>query len=388
MNQMAGPLFRELAEDISENWPSGILLTGHPDTIKLPEGEFMKIVPAPMYKRDSFRTRLLSWIQYWIKSFIMYLKLDKNVFVFLVPMPPFLDFLAYLFYKIRKQKYAVLVYDIYPDTLVNFGPLKETGFITKIWRKINRHSWQNAQVVFTIGNQMAANLEKMFDAGKTPAGKVVVVPNWADVDTIKPLPKENNTFARKHDQVGKTTVMYSGNLGLTHDIETIVESAKAMKNVDSVNFMIIGDGAKRKMIDQVRTKEDLHNMVVLDFQPEQDLPFTLTTSDISIITLDNGSEGLSVPSKTYYYMASGAALIGLCDEKSEVARTIKDHDCGIIMSPGDTEAMVNIILELSRDKEKLNYYKNNSRIAAEKFYSRNNTRQYIQALTPWIAGLI
>ncbi len=384
LNQMAGPLFIELAEDISAQWPVGELFTGHPDTINERQTDSLRIVAAPKYKRDNYILQLLSWTHYLIRAFFRYLFLNKNTFVFLVPFPPFLDFTAYFFKRIRGQRYAVLIYDIYPDAQINFGPLKESGLIAQIWRKINRVSWENAEVVFTIGYKMAENLERMFDSGKTPAGKVIVIPNWASTDWIKPLAKEENEFARQYDQVGKLTVMYSGNLGQTHDIDTILEAAKELKGNDSIRFMIIGEGAKKDLVEQAKSKEDLHNMTVLGFQPEETLPYSLTTADIAIITLDSGSEGLSVPSKTYYSMASGAALIAICDENSEVARTISKHDCGYVVNPGNTNAMVKAILELLDDEEKLKRYKNNSRNAADNFYSRKNTKQYIDVLSSYL----
>lgn len=384
LNQMAGPLFRELAEDISGKWPSGELFTGHPDTIKAEQKEFLKITTAPTYERGNYILRLWSWFRYLFLAFFRYLFLNKNTFVFLVPFPPFLDFIACFFKRLRGQRYAVLVYDIYPDALINFGPLKESGLIAKIWRGTNRVSWQNAEVVFTIGYKMAENLERMFDSSKTSAGKVITIPNWANTDWIRPLAKKENRFAQKYKQVGKLTVMYSGNLGQTHDIETILETAKELKENGSIKFMIIGDGAKKGLVEQAKYKENLHNLTVLDFQPEEILPYSLATADIAIITIDNGLEGVSVPSKTYYSMASGAALIALCNENSEVAQTIKKHNCGFIITPGNTNAMIKAILELLGDKEKLKCYKNNSRNAAENFYSRKNTKQYIDVIASFL----
>jgi glycosyltransferase involved in cell wall biosynthesis len=380
---MAGPLFRELAEDISSRWPVGELFTGHPDTIKADQKEFLRILPAPHYERGSNILRLWSWFKYLFVAFFRCLKTNKETVLFLV-FPPFLGLIACLLKKIRKQRYVVLVYDIYPDTLINFGPLKETGIIARMWRCFNRKVWENADIVFTIGQMMAENLEGMFDSRKTSAGKVIVIPNWASTDWIKPLAKEGNEFAKEHGQIGKLTVMYSGNLGQTHDIETILESAKELKDNDSIRFLIIGDGAKRELVERMKSEEDLHNVTVLDFQPEEVLPYSLTTADVALITLDKGSEGLSVPSKTYYSMASGAALVALCDENSEVSRTIKQHECGFSIHPGDTEALVNTILELLDDADKLNQCRLNSREAAEKYYSRSNTKQYIDAMSSYM----
>ncbi len=381
--QSAGPLFRELAEDISKQWPVGELFTGHPDTLKVQQPEFMKIIPAPMYDRRSFVLRLWSWFRYLFFAFFKCLRTNKDTVLFLVS-PPLLELTAYFLKKLRNQRYVILIYDIYPDTLVNFGSLKASGIIARAWCFIYQKTWKEAEIVFTIGSQMAERLEKRFDSGKTAAGKVIVIPNWANTDWIRPLAKEENKFAQKYGQVGKLTVMYSGNLGQTHDTDTIVNVAKELKNNDSIRFMIIGEGTKKKLVEQIKAEEDLYNLTVLDLQPEEILPYSLATADIAVVTLDKGSEGLSVPGKTYYSMAAGSAMIGLCEESSEVTHTIKKHDCGFVIEPGDTKAMVKAILELLGDEEKLKRYKTNSRSAAEKFYSKNNTKQYIDALSSYL----
>jgi glycosyltransferase involved in cell wall biosynthesis len=247
-------------------------------------------------------------------------------------------------------------------------------------------AWENAEIVFTIGDRMAENLERKFDVTKTAAGRVIAIYNWADTNWIRPVRKEDNEFAKKHGQVRKLTVMYSGNLGHTHDIETILAAAKELRENDSVHFIIIGEGAKRRIVEESKREDDLENLTILPFQPESLLPVTLPTADISIITLDKGSEGLSVPSKTHYYMAAGAASLGICNKNSEVAQIINRHNCGLVVSPGDKDSMVKNILNLLNDKVKLENYKTSSRKAAEEYYSRKNTRHYIDALST--AGLV
>jgi glycosyltransferase involved in cell wall biosynthesis len=382
--QSAGPLFREMAEDISKQWPVCELYTGHPDTLEKEQKDYLRIVRSPMYDRSGgYILRLWSWFKYLFCSFFKCLRTNRDTVLFLV-FPPFLELIAYFFKKTRKQRYVILVYDIYPDTFINFGPLKANGIIACAWRWMYRVIWKDAEIVFTIGSKMAKKVEKMFDSSKTAAGKVVVIPTWANTDWIKPLAKEKNKFAQKYDQVGKLTVMYSGNLGQTHDIGTIVEAARELKNTDSVRFMIIGDGAKRGLVEQAKRKDNLHNLTFLNWQSEDILPYSLATADIAVITLDKGSEGLSVPSKTFYAMASGAALIALCDKESELADIIEKHDCGVVIEPGDVNAMIKAILDLFGDEEKLKRYKTNSRSAAEKYYSRNNTKQYIDALSSYL----
>ena len=380
LNQMAGPLFRGLAQDITEKWPPGLLLTGHPDALKGKQTDSLSIVASPKYQRKSYLSRILSGIHYILYALFYCWTLPRSTLVFSMSEPLCLGVVGYLFKRLRGQCYVILVYDIYPDTLVRFGVLKKSGLTTRLWRRMNRLVWENAEIVFTIGEAMATTLEGMFDASKTLPGKVIFIPNWADTDWIRPVAKDKNEFAKKYGQVQKLTVMYSGNLGKTHDIETIIAAAKELEGYDSIHFMIIGEGAKKNLVEKAKYQDSLDNLTILPFQPEEVLPSSLPTADISIITLDRGCENLSAPSKTCYAMAGGSALVGLCNNDSEVAHIINQHKCGIVVKPGDVHAMVSGIKDLLNDKAKLSYYQTNSRRAAEKFYSRKNTSQYIEAL--------
>lgn len=383
---MAGPLFRELAQDISEEWPPALLFTGHPDTLRCEQTTSLRIISAPKYQRKSYLSRLISGIHYPLYVFFRCWLLPRSALLFSMANPLFQGLIIYLFKRLRGQCYVILVYDIYPDVPVQLGLLKESGLITRLWRRINHLVWENAEIVFTIGNRMAENLERKFDVSKTAAGRVVAIYNWANTEWIRPVAKADNEFAKTYGQVGKLTVMYSGNLGNTHDIETILAAAKELREHDSIHFMIIGEGAKKNLVEKTKYEDGLDNLTILPFQPENVLPLSLPTADISIITLDKGCEGLSVPSKTHYYMAAGSALLGICDKNSEVAQIINRHKCGVVVKPGDKDSMVKNILNLLGDKAKLDYYKGNSRRAAEEHYSRKNTRHYINALST--AGLV
>jgi glycosyltransferase involved in cell wall biosynthesis len=378
LNQMAGPLFRELAEDISKEKTPSLLITGHPDTLRAPRIGSLRIVGAPAYRPESNTIRLISWLRYTFCALVQCWRQPSNALLFLVSNPPILGIVGYLSKRFRGQRYVFLIHDIYPDVLINFGVLKKSGLITRLWERMNRLIYENSEIVFAIGNKMAERLGRKFDCGKTLPGDVVVIPNWADTDRIRPIPKEKNDFAKEYGQMGKLTVMYSGKLGETHDVETILAAAKELKNDDFISFMIIGEGPKMKLAFEARN--GLNNLTVLPFQPEDTLPFSLSTADIFIVTLDKGCAGLSVPSKTYYAMAAGAALMGLCEDESEVAHTIQQHKCGVVVAPGDIEGLVGGILALARDKSKLNGYRANSRSSAEKFYSRRNTSRYLEAI--------
>lgn len=379
LNQMAGPLFRELAEDLAKVWPQSVLFTGHPDTVHHSGESCLHIKPAPGYDRSSYFSRFMSWIKYFFKALWFVWKQPKESMLFIVSNPPFLG-LAGLFFKyFRRQRYVMLVYDIYPDLLIALERLEE-GIISKCWDFFNRIVYENASLVITIDRDMGRRLEKKFDVSKTDGKKIVCIPPWADIEVIKPVDKKQNWFAAKYDLLDKTTILYSGNMGHSHDIETILEAAKKLRREAGIHFLFIGEGAKWSLVEKTIEEFQLKNITLLPFQSEEVLPMSMTSGDIGIVTYEDGTQGCMSPSKAYYYMAAGLPLLVISSCETDLTRLIKEKSCGIWVKNGDIDGMAKAVKELSANHVLLAEYKKAARKAAEQFYSRKNSELFVNAL--------
>lgn len=381
LNQVSGRLFQELAEGLSGSVGGQcILYTGCDKYNEIKSTSNLKIIKAPEYHRGNYYFRLLDWFKYFWFVFWSVLKQPSSALIFIVSNPPFLPLIGYLMKKLRGQPYVVLIYDIYPDLAIYLGKMSKRGFLTRMWRRFNEIVWQNSEAVFTIGDDMAIKLGGMFKADRTRLGRVAVILNWVDHNFIKPLPKEKNWFAQKYGQADKFTVLYSGNLGATHDLETILKGAKELCNFNDIQFLIIGDGYKRNYVEEFINTESLLNIIRLPFQSEEVLPYSLTTGDVAIITLSKGVEGLSIPSKMYYAMASGSALLCISSGNNELKTIIKNHQCGISVDPGDVEGFVSAVKRFYEDPVFLKSCKENARKAVESYYTKKNIGKYREIL--------
>jgi len=381
LNQVSGKLFQELAEGLAGSVDGQCLLyTGSDKSNEIKSTSNLKIIKAPGYHRGNYYFRLLDWFKYFWFVFWSVLKQTSSTLIFIVSNPPFLPLIGYLMKKLRGQHYVVLIYDIYPDLAIYLGKMSRQGFLTRIWHWFNKVAWQNSEAIFTIGDDMAIKLESKFNANHTRLGHIAVISNWVDHNFIKPLPKEKNWFAQQYGQVNKFTVLYSGNLGATHDLETIVAAAKELRYVNKIQFLIIGDGYKRVYIDKFINREKLSNILLLPFQPENVLPFSFTTGDIALVTLSKGVEGLSVPSKVYYAMASGSALLCISSGNNELKTIIKKHQCGLSVESGDVEGLVSAIKRFSEDSTFLKNCKSNARKAVKIYYTKKNIEKYRKIL--------
>lgn len=375
LNQMAGPLFRELAEDMAEEFGPAVLYTGHPDAISAKGKKGLTIEPAPQYDRTNLLTRLFSWIHYFFKTLLKIYHYPPDATLFVVSNPPFLGLAGVLFKKLRKQKYVILVYDIYPDLLVEIGRIKK-GVMSGSWDYLNRIIYRNADLVITIGHDMVDRLERKIDF--VASDKPICIPPWVDVEFMKPIPKAQNWFAQEHDLVDKTVVLYSGNMGYSHDIEFILESAKRLSDESGIRFVFIGEGAKWVLVKETIEMLKLNNITLLPFQPENVLPYSMSCGDIGIVAYQRGSQGCMTPSKVFYYMAAGLVPVIISNVATDLTSLVQEKDCGIWVKDDDIEGMVKEILRLHRNKDVLNQYKESARKIVETDFSRRNSSQFIE----------
>jgi glycosyltransferase involved in cell wall biosynthesis len=369
---MAGPLFRELAEDLATKLPKNSeLYTGHPDTLAfINKIDILNITKAPAYNRKSNALRILSWLRYAFFAFFKILFSPKGTLILLVSNPPLLGPIALLLCKIRNLSYVILIYDMHPDIMINFGVLKEKSILVRVWRAINKNVWEGASAVYTIGDVMAEKLSQQFDVNKTRLKHVGVIPPWADSENIRPIAKSSNPLAKELDQLDCLTVLYSGNMGISHDIDSMLNAAKLLRHRADIKFLFIGEGEKWQPAYDYVAAEGLTNVKVIPFQPEDRLPYTMALGDISLVALDKGVEGLMVPSKMYYYMAAGSAVIGICQGRNDLALSLSMGDSGLTVHPGDYEKLAETILYLANNPKKLQEFKDNARVSSITHFSR------------------
>ena len=131
--------------------------------------------------------------------------------------PPVLPFVGELLRR-KKVAYDILIYDVYPDVLINMGFINTSSLISKKWDRVNKNVYKNSNRLFTISSVMKKVISRT-----ASLQKIQVVYPWVDTSFIKPLDKESNWFATKYNLVQKKVILYSGNMGLTHDLLSVLK---------------------------------------------------------------------------------------------------------------------------------------------------------------------
>ncbi|MFC2106173.1 glycosyltransferase family 4 protein [Candidatus Bipolaricaulota bacterium] len=311
-------------------------------------------------------------------SLIFRLLFMRRMPLLIVSNPPFLMWVGWMLSLLRGYPYTLLIHDVYPDVAIRLGVVAENGVAVQLWRWLNEKAYRRSKRIITLGERMEERLAQHRGVAQE---KMRVIHNWADSCFIRPLPKCENPFVQEQGLSGKLVVLYSGNMGRSHDLETLVEAANRLRDNREILFLFIGDGAKKgKLVDRAR-ELDLPNVRFLPYQPVDRLPYTIPTGDIGVVTLEQGTEGLSVPSKLYTYLAAGSAVLALLGEGSEVADIVEQFDCGVRVTQGDVEGVVRSLERWCEDRCLLDGQKANARECLMEMFTRQRAiKQYVELL--------
>ena len=292
------------------------------------------------------RGRAVGGVLYCLRAFVkMRFSARRGDVILATTEPPYLLVVAYLLGLIYRRPYVCLIYDVYPDVAVTLGVVPETHWIVRFWRWLNQLTWHNADSIIVLSRTMR---QLIVDRHPDLASKISIIHNWADSELIQPIAKSKNWFAQEQgfDQI--FTVLYSGNLGRCHDLQTVMEAALILRD-DPIRFAFIGAGAKLSDCLAFVELHQLDNCVFLPFQPKEVLPFSLTSCDLNLVSVSEESEGLVAPSKFYGCLAAGKAIAAVCPSHSYLRDIIDLAQCGRAITNQDGEGLAEFIRELHRN---------------------------------------
>jgi len=353
LNQVTGPLFIDIANGYAKKYDEVILITGCIEPTYASLDQKVKVIYKIAYKRNKGYLRILTWLIFYVQTY-MYFFFKRDIDeVLIVTNPPILPFLGGDFFSKRNIGFSVLIYDVYPDALSNFGYIKESSVLYKYWDTMHKKSYSNAKDLYTISSVM-----KKIVSRNISGDKIKVIYPWVDTSFIRPIRKEENWFIRKNHLASKKVILYSGNMGETHDLLTPLKVARELdKTHTNFHFLFIGDGVQKKRLTDYTYAHNIKNVTFLPYQDASVLPFSFAAADFSIVSLGTGAEGLSVPSKTFYALAAGTAIIAISEKDSEIDQLISKNNCGISIEPGELNSLRDFLVntsDLDLEKNKIN----------------------------------
>jgi glycosyltransferase involved in cell wall biosynthesis len=358
---VSGYMMIDIANAFADHYNDCILLTGELRKRKKILNPRVHLVKLIKYNSQNNLIRLLTWTIASLQALLYIVTRGRDADLFITSNPPFGVFLPYF----CKNNYSILIYDIYPDILINYKILSENSFIIKLWEKTNSRILSKAKNIFTISEGMKQQISKYIDSEK-----IEVITCWTDNSLLKPVPKEENIFIREQKIADKFLIVYSGNVGFTHNVEILIDLAEKIKRKD-IFFLIIGEGDKKKLLSERIKNSDLQNIRLLPWQDISMYPYSLSSADLAIVTLSKEASIMSVPSKLFDIMSVGSPILSIAEKNSEIARIIAEYNLGINCSALQTDKMVDFIYSLIDNKSYYQLLRANSLKASHHFTSDN-----------------
>ena len=327
----------------------------------------LEVFRFPMFREG--KNPILRALRYSLISFIQFYKgiTARDIdLIYVASTPPTQGALAALVKKIKKVPFVYNLQDIFPDSLAGTGLAKKGGLLWKIGRVIENFTYRNADKIIVISEDFKRNIM----AKGVPEEKIVVVYNWVDEEAVKHVPREDNKLFDAYGlDRSKFYITYSGNIGLTQNMDMLLEVAKELEEDPNIQFVLIGEGAYKKRVEEIIAEKNIGNVTLLPFQPYEDISHVFSLGDAGLVISKPGVGENSVPSKTWSILSASRPVLANFDE-NELKSIVAENQCGIFTKAGDKEAFKQAILDLYHDREHCEQLGRNGR----EFILKNLTR--------------
>jgi glycosyltransferase involved in cell wall biosynthesis len=263
--------------------------------------------------------------------------------------------------------------DLYPEVAMALDVPLVRGPIAKGLQHLRDTTLRAASANVVVGERMAEIVHS-----RGIAAPVHVIPNWCDDDHIQPVAPRDNPLRRKWGVEGRFVVGYSGNLGRSHEFETVLDAAEHLRSQQNILFLFIGGGHQfDELARRVHERKLDSAFRFLPYQDRAALAHSLSVPDVHWISLRPELEGLIVPSKVYGVAAAGRPIISITARDGEIARLVQRHRCGIVVEPGAGHLLAEVLRRLSADPSALAEMGRRARAMLEKHFTRQ------QAFARW-----
>ena len=239
------------------------------------------------------------------------------------------------------------IQDIFPDAAAQTGAITNKQILRGA-RWLERVSYERSDAVVLLSEDLKQNVAAKL-SGKFH-NRLYVIPNFVDTSAIVPGDRMTN-YRRELGIDDRVIVMYAGNVGFSQSLELVLAAAKSLP---SIAFVINGDGAARKSLQDKAKNENIDNVHFADYQPIERLSEVLASGDIHVVPLKTGLASVSVPSKMYSILSAGRPVLAAIDSNTEIPRTLAESGAGIAVAPDNEADFISALQILISDGVKRN----------------------------------
>ena len=312
---------------------------------------------------------VLNSLRFWIPIF-----LSKNYdVVFAVCPPTQLGLFPCLYGFLRRKPWIFHVQDLQADAALRLQMI-DYGWGQLLY-KFEAWLLRKATIVSTITEAMRQHI-----AGKgVPAENVWLFPNWSDISSVRPLPRDNSFRKRFGFTDNHTVFMYAGNMGEKQGLELVLRAASHFQGMPDIQFVMVGNGAARERLELLANEKNLNNVHFLPVQPVELLSELLASADVHMIIQKPQVADFVMPSKLTNILAAGRPVIATAEQGTTLRSILVSNGAGKVVDPEDLQAFVDAALLLHNSPGFRRELAKNARKCAEEFMDKERILSSFEA---------
>ena len=256
------------------------------------------------------------------------------------------------------------VKDLFTESIVASGLLARESATASALLRIERAVYRDATRVVVNARGFADMIKDM----GVPADRLTMIPDWADGEFIRPLPRENSVRA-EWGLENQFVILYSGSLGYSSNLETTIDAMAQLRDLRQVKLVIVGEGVKKSALEARVASLGLDNVIFRPLQPRPRVPDVLAAGDLSVVTLSETGGRVSTQGKLYSLLAAGRPVLAIAPSGNDARRIVDDAGCGWGVDTNDVAGVERLVRSMASAREELQRKGTAARDAFERCYS-------------------
>ncbi len=327
------------------NHPRGKVYEGYANRLlSREEQQGIKVIRVWTYvtANEGFLKRTLNYVSYMMAA-ILLAPWCGRADVVISTSPQFFNGLAGFFVsRLKRAPWVLEIRDLWPESILAVGAIKNR-YVIKALERLEMFAYRKANAIVPVTNAFKRYMTQKGIA----ESKITVIKNGVDLSFYEPV-QDTHGIRAELGLTGKFVVAYFGTHGMAHHLETLFEAAQLLKDQPEIVFLLVGDGAERARLVNLKESMSLANVMMLEQQPKARMPLLWGVCDVSVVVLRKSELFKTViPSKIFESMGmKRPILLGVEGESAEI---IEQAGAGFSFPPEDSQALAEHVRVLSND---------------------------------------
>ena len=297
---------------------------------------------VPPLASKGIANRLVLFVSFIFSSLFAFPFVGKIDVVWAANPNIFSVFPALFYGRVKTCPVVQNVDDLWPEGLYDLGMLR-WSWLRRSAELVSRFTYIASDAITPVSPSYVEVIVNKYEVSEK---KIFVVPAGVDMERFRLLESSSDKKGTKRE----FKVTYIGAFSPTYDFNQVLKAAELLKSEKNIRILIQGGG---ELADTLKLKVKdmrLSNVVIIDKIVSRDeVARILSDSDALLLPL-SGLEfvEMGISSKLYEYQAAGKPII--CCSSGQPGRYVSETKSGIVVKPGDYEALAKSILYLRENQ--------------------------------------